>query len=123
MILIHAISWPFGEGVGAMPPAIDALRAALERDAQVQLRRIADAARAAGLVVEESVGAGKPSAHILRRARRASADLIVMGLHGRAARSLALLGSTTRHVLHDAPCPILAVRDRPARRRTTTRAR
>jgi len=34
---------------------------------------------------------------------------MVMGVSGRGALDIALLGSTTNQVLRDAPCPVLAV--------------
>jgi nucleotide-binding universal stress UspA family protein len=113
LILVHAVGWPFGEGTEQMPPEIDALRRSLEADALGRLQRAAAAGRS-DIYLQEAVGIGKPYALILRHAREAAADLIVMGLHSHAANQLALLGSSTRHVLHDAPCPVLTVSDRQA---------
>lgn len=52
---------------------------------------------------------GSPGAEIRELARSVSADLIVLGSHGRHGFSL-LLGSTANAVLHDAGCNVLAVR-------------
>ena len=49
---------------------------------------------------------------ILETARELSADLIVVGSHGRHGLAL-LLGSTANAVLHGAPCDVLAVRIHP----------
>lgn len=46
---------------------------------------------------------------ILGAAKEHSADLIVVGSHGRHGLAL-LLGSTANAVLHGAPCDVLAVR-------------
>jgi universal stress protein A len=54
----------------------------------------------------ESGGTGRT---ILRIAEEISADLIVLGSHGRHGLAI-LLGSTARTVLNDAPCDVLAVR-------------
>jgi universal stress protein A len=54
----------------------------------------------------ESGGTGRT---ILRIAEDISADLIILGSHGRHGLAI-LLGSTARTVLNDAPCDVLAVR-------------
>lgn len=66
-------------------------------------------ARATGRV-EETLAAGRPYREILRVASEAKADLIVMGVQGRSAIDLLLLGSTTHHVVRSAVCPVLTVR-------------
>ena len=57
--------------------------------------------------VVETVAAGKPYREILRVAAEQRSDLIVLGVHG---RHLAGFGSTTRHVVREAECPVLTVR-------------
>jgi nucleotide-binding universal stress UspA family protein len=46
---------------------------------------------------------------ILRVATEQEADLIVMGIQGRAAVDLMLFGSTTNHVVRQATCPVLTL--------------
>jgi nucleotide-binding universal stress UspA family protein len=36
--------------------------------------------------------------------------LIVMGVQGRGAADLLFFGSTTQHVVREAPCPVLTLR-------------
>ena len=43
-------------------------------------------------------------------AKEVSADLIVMGTHGRRGVSRALLGSIAESVVRSAPCPVLTIR-------------
>jgi len=43
-------------------------------------------------------------------ARRLSADLIVMGTHGRTGLAQVFLGSVAARTLRSAPCPVLSVR-------------
>ncbi len=43
-------------------------------------------------------------------ARRLSADLIVMGTHGRTGVAQVFLGSVAARTLRSAPCPVLSVR-------------
>lgn len=52
---------------------------------------------------------GSPKIEIVRLAEEHSADLIVVGSHGRHGLAL-LLGSTANGVLHYAKCDVLAVR-------------
>jgi nucleotide-binding universal stress UspA family protein len=108
--LVHSIEWPFGSGPGALPPEIEALRASLISDATDQVKR-AVAGRRADLRFEPHVSAGTAYEEILRHARELSADLVVLGLHSHATSELALLGSTSRRVLHDAPAPVLIASD------------
>jgi nucleotide-binding universal stress UspA family protein len=54
---------------------------------------------------------GKPADGIVAAAREWGADLIVLGTEGRKGLSRLLMGSVAEHVLRDAPCPTLVVRD------------
>lgn len=111
LILVHVVAWPFGDSdLGPVPPAIDELRRSLEGTGREQLHDVVSGIRESGLRLKEVVICGKASREILRCAREHSADLIVMGAHGRDGVSLGWLGSTTHQVIHGAPCPILAVR-------------
>ena len=53
---------------------------------------------------------GKPADGILAAAREWSADVIVMGTHGRGGLSRLVTGSTAEEVLRHAPCPVMTVR-------------
>jgi nucleotide-binding universal stress UspA family protein len=53
---------------------------------------------------------GDPATEIVRYARDASADLIVMGTHGRTGVDRLLMGSVAEQVLRDAPCSVLIVK-------------
>jgi nucleotide-binding universal stress UspA family protein len=53
---------------------------------------------------------GDPREIIVATARKLSADLIVMGTHGRRGFKRFILGSVAESVLRTAPCPVLAVR-------------
>ncbi len=53
---------------------------------------------------------GRPFVEIIRYAREAKADLIVLGTHGRSGLSHMLLGSVTEKVVRKATCPVLTIR-------------
>lgn len=63
--------------------------------------------------VELVVATGAPGDEILAAARRAGADLIVMGRRGRGRVLPGVLGSTVSVVLRGAACPVLVVVDPP----------
>ena len=62
------------------------------------------------LVVERVAKVGEPFVEIVRYARTADIDLIVIGSHGRGAVTHVLLGSVAERVIRTAPCPVLTVR-------------
>lgn len=57
--------------------------------------------------VEGRVTQGHPSVALLEAA--AGADLLVVGTRGRGGFSGLLLGSVSRHVVANAPCPVIVV--------------
>jgi nucleotide-binding universal stress UspA family protein len=52
---------------------------------------------------------GRPYQEIVRHTLETETDLVILGVRGRNALDLALFGSTTQRVIHQAPCPVLAV--------------
>lgn len=69
-----------------------------------------DAFRDAKGGLETKLLEGDPTTEILAEAERRSADLIVMGTHGRTGLSRMLMGSVAENVARKAPCPVLLVR-------------
>ncbi len=53
---------------------------------------------------------GEPAMEIVRYARDAGIDLIVMGTHGRTGLERLLMGSVAEKVLRDAHCSVLVVK-------------
>ncbi len=60
--------------------------------------------------VEHQLLEGEPAREILRLAREANCDLIVMGTHGRTGLPRLLLGSVAEEVMRKAACPVLTVK-------------
>lgn len=59
---------------------------------------------------ETRVVSGRASREIVRMATEETAELIVMGVHGRGAVDRWLFGSTTDYVVRRASCPVLTLR-------------
>jgi nucleotide-binding universal stress UspA family protein len=78
--------------------------------AKAELAKLGAVARDKKVQVVEQVVQGKPSAEIIRFAREAEVDMIVLGTHGKGMLDQALFGSTTERVVRRAPCPVLTVR-------------
>jgi nucleotide-binding universal stress UspA family protein len=104
--LLSVVEWPFGETAGGDP--VSQLRRSLHQEATEQLNTLARRGGGnppAEIVVRE----GKPAREILAFAAEVQADLVVLGVSGRGAVDLAVLGSTAHQVLREASCPVLAV--------------
>jgi nucleotide-binding universal stress UspA family protein len=94
---------PYGGVMTPPPPPRDSWRALEE-----QLHRIQ--APEPTVHVEHRLEEGGPVAEILRVARETTADLIVMGTHGRTGLGRLLMGSVAEQVVRKAPCPVLTVK-------------
>jgi nucleotide-binding universal stress UspA family protein len=108
LILMSAVEWPFGEA--GMSGAVAELRKNIESHASDALTRLLPRPASKGPRAQAIVAIGKASAAILKVARAQSVDLIVMGVSGRGALDVALLGSTTHHVIRQGKWPVLTVR-------------
>jgi len=107
LILMTAVEWPFGEA--AMSGAVAELRNSIESDASEALTRLLPSSTD-GRRTQTVVALGKAGDAIVKVARGRSADLIVMGVSGRGALDVALLGSTAHHVIRSGTWPVLTVR-------------
>jgi nucleotide-binding universal stress UspA family protein len=105
LIVLHVVPVPavvYGEGV--LPPNPEELLAA----AREQLNRLP--APRADVRAERQLADGDAVEEILRIAREAGADLVVMGTHGRTGVGRLLMGSVAEQVVRRASCPVLTVK-------------
>jgi nucleotide-binding universal stress UspA family protein len=92
-----------GGGASPVDPADAEQRAAALDEAR---KYMADQGMAADFVE----GHGAAGDVLIEEAQAQNADLIVIGTRGHGATRRALLGSTSTHVAHHAPCDVLIVR-------------
>jgi nucleotide-binding universal stress UspA family protein len=93
--------------MSGMPPYVG-----LTADARHALMRSLEEFAAGGqasVPVEFEIAEGHAAAVILARAGEISADLLVLGTHGRSGFERWVLGSVTEKVLRKALCPVLTV--------------
>jgi nucleotide-binding universal stress UspA family protein len=114
LLVVSVLDWNEGAmgaaagligGLPVLPPA------ELQQQVRDVLRSTLEQAMArAGAVGEARVLDGAPDAAIVACAAEVGAELIVVGTHGRTGLKRLALGSVAEHVIRDAECSVLAVR-------------
>lgn len=98
------------EGVVLAYPS-EELRRQIEASVEANFKRIATAAKAAGISCElRHVEHLQPWQAIIAAAKEGGCDLIVMASHGRRGVSALVLGSETQKVLTHSAIPVLVYR-------------
>jgi nucleotide-binding universal stress UspA family protein len=92
------------------PPSLRKELETLEQERRERLARALPEGVSTYCDVETVMTGGTPYREILRLAGEKQSELIVMGVHGRHAADLLFFGSTTNHVVRQAPCPVLTIR-------------
>jgi nucleotide-binding universal stress UspA family protein len=94
--------------VSVLRPRFDEVRRA---EAQLEVDRVREAVAHEGIEVDSVILEGaEPGAVIVDFARQRSADLIVMGSHGRTGIGRLLMGSVAEQVIGQATCSVLVVK-------------
>ena len=108
--LLHVLQEPVTmlpeSALAVAPPAVNMPE--LMEAAEQGLERISQST--SNSVTNRSVVSGPPAEEIVRYARDAGVDLIVLGTHGRTGLAHVLLGSVAEKIVRKAPCPVLTVR-------------
>ena len=94
----------------SMAPYYFSIMEELRKAADATLAELAAQGDQIGVKVSARVIEGTPSAGILEAAKETSADLVVMGSHGRSGLGALIIGSTAQAVVHGAKTPVLLVR-------------
>lgn len=101
--VLEPIAFAYG---GDMPVDLTGIQEQQVQKAETELAQLAKATNYP--IQQQHVLVGQPAAELHYLAEQESADLIVVGSHGRKGFAL-LLGSTPNSVLHGATCDVLAV--------------
>ncbi len=80
------------------------------KEAEKNAKAVKDAAQKAGVAVQAFVMSGKPAEAIIETAKEKSADLIVLGSHGRTGLEKLLMGSVAERVIVLATSAVLVVK-------------
>jgi nucleotide-binding universal stress UspA family protein len=112
LLLVHVLTPQAALAVnGYMSPQMyDDLDTAAEKYGQRHLNALEARARKSGVRSKTLLLHGPADQQIVRAARSAKADLIVIGTHGRTGLARLFLGSVASRVLAGARCPVLTVR-------------
>ena len=110
LTLMHAVAMP-AVHVGAEDLTIDveSIREPVMRNARERLDALVPDGARAYCTVHAEVVEGHAHQAVLGLATEVNADLIIMGVHSRAAFDVAVFGSTTQAVVRAAHCPVLTV--------------
>lgn len=111
LTLLHVFEWPADDvPLATRPFSVPEFRQEIEREAIAKLHALVPESVREWCRPTTHVSHGKAYRELLRLATDTSADLIVMGVHGRNAMDLMLFGSTTNQVVRRATCPVLTIR-------------
>ncbi|MDI1483634.1 universal stress protein [Polyangium sp. y55x31] len=98
---------------GSYLPASE-LAETVRRAAQRRLDAVVEAQKARGVRLDGVLREGRSADEICKAAAEISADLIVMGTHGRGAFGRVLLGSVATAVLRRSKIPVMTIRKNAA---------
>jgi len=106
--LIHVIEGLLGEKPQDLHLDVRGYLHKVEEQVRERLRSLS-AAESRWQQPEALVATGKAHVEILSAIEERHFDLVAMGGHGRSGLGELLFGSTARHVVRGAPCPVLTV--------------
>jgi nucleotide-binding universal stress UspA family protein len=116
LTVVHVIELPPGvprdahETVGGGPRSLREYVALAEEDRRARLSEAISESMRTYCTVGTVLAAGKPYQEILRVSEAQQADLLVIGIHGRGPVDRLLFGSTAQHLVRQASCPVLTLR-------------
>jgi len=106
----HAVELATRLGARLLVLSVVSGTTAVRDERQLAIESIVQRARAAGAEAQGMTWDGEAGESIVDVAEAESADLIVVGTHGRGAVGRLFLGSVSDHVVRHARCPVMVVR-------------
>jgi len=111
IVLVHVVAPLFSAPPDYyMPGVAREIAGAAHRGAQDGIDRLLAGVTGPPVKVRSRLEEGPPAPRILDVAREESADVIVVGTHGRSGLGRIALGSVADRVLRQATCPVVTVR-------------
>ena len=111
LIVINVVNVPEVAAASAMFPGT---AVAAREEADAIARAVVDDAMRAGVAATYLTWEGQPGEAIVAAAEAESADLVVVGTHGRSVIGRLLLGSVSEYVVRHSRVPVLVVRPQEA---------
>lgn len=111
LIVITVVNAPELTAAGSIFPVTVV---SAREEAETIARAIVDDARRSGVAATYLTWEGQPGEAIVAAAEAESADLVVVGTHGRNVLGRLLLGSVSEYVVRHSRAPVLVVRPQEA---------
>jgi universal stress protein A len=93
------------------------MESSVQRWAEKRLDTLVEQARRSKVSARSALLAGAAHEAISAAAAKERADVIVIGTHGRTGLERVFVGSVAARIIGSAPCPVLTVRSRAARKK------
>jgi nucleotide-binding universal stress UspA family protein len=111
LILMHVINEPVDlRGFYVPHISFDKLEEEVEQGARKMMEKFCRSHMGDYDQYESVIVPGIPFDEIIKKAEESSADLIIMGTHGRTGLDHVLFGSTAEKVVRRSPVPVMTVR-------------
>ncbi|MCL2761510.1 MAG: universal stress protein [Desulfuromonadales bacterium] len=111
LLIIHVINEPVDlQGFYVPHVTFDNLGKEIAEGAEKMLENFCNAKNMENVEYEKIVVSGVPGDEVIREAKERSADLIVLGTHGRTGLNRFLFGSTAEKVVRLAESPVMTIR-------------
>jgi universal stress protein A len=115
LLVVHVIEpvtpYVTGEDFGSAELYMK-LEETTKKEAEFSMNKLLDKLQKSKVKAKGLLLKGTPHDQIVNTAKRRSADLIVIGTHGRTGLSKLFMGSVAGKVVSTATCPVLTVRGR-----------
>src|SRR5262245_41714888 len=109
LTVVHVSPWSAPVGGGVPPAMVQLLGPAARQKLVDRLQAFVEPARMTGLSPRTILLEGDPAREIRRLAEALSADMLVLGTHGRSGLARFVRGSVAEELLRRSPCPVLTV--------------
>lgn len=113
---VHVLELPAYLGTAVGLYGLASLKNHLKKEEELkessleELKQFINEFKSDGLEFNCSVVVGNPPSQLINLSKESSADMIVLGTHGRAGISQMIIGSVAEKVVRKASCPVLTIK-------------